>query len=78
MPIPSTDLNQFFAPSVNNIVMVHQMLWVEFEVYKNLIFLAEAFTSDLNIRFPVLARKVSGNEQRQHNGKLNKKESSKM
>jgi len=47
-------------------------------VYKNLIFLAEAFTSDLNIRFPVLARKVSGNEQRQHNGKLNKKESSKM
>jgi hypothetical protein len=40
---PSTDLNQFFAVSVNNIVMVHQMLWVKFEVYKNLIFLAEAF-----------------------------------
>lgn len=43
IPIPSTDLNQLFAMSVNNIVMVHQMLWVKFEVYKNLIFLAEAF-----------------------------------
>jgi hypothetical protein len=30
MPVPSTDLNQFFAVSVNNIVMVHQMLWVKF------------------------------------------------